>query len=88
MNAGRRKEIQALISKLEDLKTLKDEIESGLETVRDEEQEYYDNMPEGLQQSDRGYKAEEAASNLTEALGQLQDIDLDELTSYLDTAME
>ena len=88
MNNQRRKDIQELIVKLEELKTLKDEIESGLETVRDEEQEYYDNMPEGLQQSDRGYRAEEAANSLTEALGQLQDIDLDELTSYLDGAAE
>jgi hypothetical protein len=88
MNNQRRKDIQKLIVKLEDLEALKNEIQETLEGIRDEEQEYYDNMPENLQGSDRGYAAEEAANNLTEALGRLEELDISELTSYLDAAQE
>ncbi|AUX83203.1 hypothetical protein PBI_BALSA_52 [Microbacterium phage Balsa] len=88
MNAGRRKEIEAIIGKLADLEALKTEIQEAIEQVRDEEQEYYDNMPEGLQQSDRGYKAEEAASQLDEAASMLDDLDIDSLRGNLETAAE
>ncbi|AUX82640.1 hypothetical protein PBI_POCKET_53 [Microbacterium phage Pocket] len=88
MNNQRRKEIQEVISKLADLDALRNEIKEEIERIRDEEQEYYDNMPEGLQQSDRGYKAEEAASQLDDAAQQLDDLDIDGLTSNLDVAQE
>ncbi|AUX82703.1 hypothetical protein PBI_KNOX_54 [Microbacterium phage Knox] len=88
MNNQRRKEIQEVINKLADLDALRNEIKEEIERIRDEEQEYYDNMPEGLQQSDRGYKAEEAASQLDDAAQQLDDLDIDGLTSNLDVAQE
>ena len=44
-----------------------------LEELRDEEQDYMDNMPENLQQSDRYYAAEEAVSNLDSAIDSLND---------------
>ncbi|QKY79297.1 hypothetical protein SEA_BLAGE_54 [Microbacterium phage Blage] len=88
MNNQRRKEIQEVINKLADLDALRNEIKEEIERIRDEEQEYYDNMPEGLQQSDRGYKAEEAASQLDDAAQQLEDLDIDGLTSNLDVAQE
>ncbi|AUX83266.1 hypothetical protein PBI_RACCOON_53 [Microbacterium phage Raccoon] len=88
MNAGRRKEIEAIIGKLADLEALKTEIQEAIEQVRDEEQEYYDNMPEGLQQSDRGYAAEEAANQLDEAASMLDDLDIDSLRGNLETAAE
>ena len=56
------------------LEPLKDEIEN----VMGEEQEAFDNMPEGLQQSARGEAAESAigaletaSSSIEEALGEL-----------------
>ncbi|USL89073.1 hypothetical protein SEA_KANNH_53 [Microbacterium phage KannH] len=88
MNNQRRKEIQEVINKLADLDALRNEIKEEIERIRDEEQEYYDNMPEGLQQSDRGYKAEEAASQLDDAAQQLDGLDIDGLTSNLDVAQE
>lgn len=52
-----------------------------LETVKDDEQEYYDNMPEGLQAGEKGQKAEEVTSSLEdihqrleEAQGELADL--------------
>ncbi|URC17912.1 hypothetical protein SEA_GARDENB_55 [Microbacterium phage GardenB] len=88
MNKQRRKDIEAIISKLADLEALKNEVQEAIEQVRDEEQEYYDNMPEGLQQSDRGYQAEEAANQLDEAASMLDDLDIDSLRGNLETAAE
>lgn len=86
MNKDRRKELQNLISKLGELESLRDEIKEDIEAVRDEEQEYYDNMPEGLQQSDRGYAAEEAISNIEDAINTLDDLDVSSIQSSLEEA--
>ena len=53
MNKTRRKSLVEIASKLEDIK-------AEIEALRDEEQDYYDNMPENLQGSERGEIAESA----------------------------
>lgn len=45
---------------------------STLEEMAEEEQEKYDNMPEGLQDSERGQTIQEAADNLQQAADDLQ----------------
>lgn len=66
MNKQRRKWINELIDKVT---ALQDEIDEVLQ----EEQECFDNMPESLQCSERGESAEEAISNLEEALSCIDD---------------
>ncbi len=66
MNKQRRKWIDELIDKVS---ALKDEIDEVLQ----EEQDYYDNMPENLQSSERGETAEEAIYSLEEAESCLDD---------------
>lgn len=44
-----------------------DEIKSFLETMQEEETEKLDNMPEGLQESERGEAMQEAIDNLESA---------------------
>lgn len=61
MNDARRKQIKAIIEVLETQK-------AEAETTRDEEQEYFDNMPENMQGGDKGSAAEEAISNLDSAI--------------------
>jgi len=88
VNNPRRKDIQSISDKLGDLEALLSEIKDAIESVKDEEQEYYDNMPEGLQGSDRGYAAEAAISNLEDAISMMEDLDVDSIRSSLDTAAE
>lgn len=76
MNNQRRKQIQEVLNELADLR-------SRIEDVQGEEQDAYDNMPEGLQQGEKGEKAEQACSNLEDALTAF-----DEIESYLNDAME
>ena len=54
-----------------------------LEGARDDEQDYFDNMPEGIQNSDNGAKAQEAVSELEEACSALGGV-----LTYLDIASE
>jgi hypothetical protein len=53
-----------------------------LEEVRDEEQDAYDNMPEGLQYSERGDMMQEAIDSLDEAVDAV-----DEVISNLESAI-
>lgn len=57
------------------------DVRSAIETAMDEEQEYYDNMPEGLQMGDKGDKAQEAIDSLDEACGTLEEVE-----TYLEEA--
>lgn len=69
MNKARRKAIREVIAKLE---SLRDEVESLL----NEEQDYYDNMPESFQNGDKGQAASDAISYMESASG------------YIDNAIE
>lgn len=68
MNRQRRRELQKVAMLLGSARAL-------LETVTDEEQEAYDNMPEGLQYSDRGEAMSEGLDSLAEMLDSLEEMD-------------
>jgi len=61
VNAQRRKALATIVATLEAAAT-------DLEALRDEEQDYYDSMPEGLQGSERGEMAEASYEAMSEAV--------------------
>lgn len=65
-------------------------LQSELESCASEEREYHDNMPEGLQNSDKGTQADEAASALEECDDECNTIlgALDELIEKINKAIE
>lgn len=65
MNRQRRKSIKAVMDQLTDLK-------DSLEDICSEEEEYRDNMPDGLQNSVRYEAAEEAISALQTAIEDIE----------------
>lgn len=67
MNKERRSWINQIISELE---SLKDDIEN----VGVEEQEAYDNLPESIQNSERGESMSDNVSDLEDAASNLDDI--------------
>ena len=67
MNKVRRETLQGISIKLEDLK-------SDIESLRDEEQEYADNMPDSLQGSEKHDTAENAISSMDEAIDNLDSV--------------
>jgi prefoldin subunit 5 len=65
MNAKRRKELEKVIALIE-------EARNQLETLKDEEQEAFDNMPEGLQYSEKGERMETAISFMDDSFNELE----------------
>ena len=66
MNKQRRARIVELVAKIE-------EIQGEISMILDEEQEAFDNLPEGIQTSERGEKMEEAVSLLGDVDGSLEE---------------
>jgi len=61
MNEARRKAIKVAQTKLDELSTY-------VENLRDEEQDYLDNMPEALANGDKGDAAQTVVDSLTEVV--------------------
>lgn len=76
MNKKRRSEIARATALIEQAWLI-------LETCRDEEQDYYDNMPESFQDGEKDEAAQTAIDALDEAVSSLEEMkgNLDDLTS-------
>lgn len=66
MNKVRRAALREIIDKIADAK-------DALEILKDEEEEYRDNIPENLQGSEQYQTADEACDALYEAVSQLEE---------------
>ena len=96
MNKERRNNIQRLNEQLEKLKgqveDLMCEFESVLEdaeAIRDEEQEYFDNMPESLQGGEKGDTAQNNIDVLDDYVYTIEAAkdELDSIITFLDDAV-
>ena len=85
MNNARRKQIDEAISLLEAARTNLEAARDAVETIKSDEEEYKDNLPENLQNSEKAQNAETAVSNLEEVHEAL-DIDIDDLITKLNEA--
>lgn len=88
MNAKRRKALQEVITKLEELESLRQEIKQQLDEIMDEEQEALDNLPESLQEAERGQQMADNVTNLEYSSDFLDEIDIEEITDLLQTVVE
>lgn len=67
MNATRRKALKKALQMIKDAKSI-------TVSLRDEEQDYYDNMPESFQDGEKGEKAQNAIDELDGAVSSLDDV--------------
>ena len=67
MNKHSRKELEIAISLIENAEEI-------VRNIRDDEQEKFENLSEGLKQSEKGQKFEEAISALDDVLDHLQEV--------------
>jgi len=88
MNAQRRKSIQQVIDILYKAQDIISEANWEIDSIKDEEQEAYDNLPENLQYSEKGEKMEEAIDNLDNAHENNLEDDIQDIIDYLESAME
>lgn len=76
MNKQTRKELSEISDQLAGLIV-------SVEEIRDGEQDKFDNLPEGIQESERGQKFEEAIGSLEEVISSLE-----EAVNGIETAAE
>lgn len=76
MNKTRRKWIESLVEKLY-------EIQSDVDSIADEENEAYENLPEGIQDSDRGNTMYENVDDLQDISNGIEDT-IDRLNEILE----
>ena len=91
MNKARRKELSDVIKGLNTIQG-KDDLYgwiNTLDSIKDDEQDYYDNIPENLQYSQRAEDSEAAIEHLEEALDLLNEVyDMDEFDKNCDLIQE
>lgn len=83
MNAKRRKAIKAVITRLEELDSMREEIREQLSEIVTEEQGALDNMPENLKESERGEQMQEYIDAMENVTGELDLIDIESLLDQL-----
>jgi len=108
MNKARRAAIDALIKQAEETKAAieaanfdfswTEELEADISTCKEEEEEYLENMPEGMKEGDKGSAASAAIEQLEEARSKAEELKdffeefqekvalLDEIVTELDNA--
>ena len=84
MNKERRKQINEAADLFAKAHAMIEDAKSILQEALDEEQEYFDNMPEGLQGGDKGDMAQAAISALEYAIEAMEG--LDDVQGYIDEA--
>lgn len=86
MNKARRRELTVLSNEVSRAKTKDDILAciSILENIRDDEQYYFDNIPENLQYSQRAEDSEQAIEYMEDALQVLEEVyDMDDIDEEL-----
>ena len=78
MNAKRRNAIESVINELiEKFEEIKAEAIDQLSEIRDEEQEAYDNLPEALQESERGENMQTCIDALEYFMSDLENMEIE-----------
>lgn len=86
MNNAQRKELRSLIEDAQRARATLEELNMAIANIKDQEQEKFDNMPEGLQQSDQGQAIEECAQAMDEQCDNIESAisDIDSALSELE----
>lgn len=74
MNKQRKEKIRQLKARFQDIQTELKQTSGELSSILSEEQDAFDNMPEGLQSSYRGMCSEDAIDNMEEASDKLDEV--------------
>lgn len=88
MNRIRRKSLKAILGQMDELSTVLETVKEALQDVLNEEQEAYDNLPEGLQEADRGQQMQEYIETLEGVVDSLEELDIEDLYETVEEIAE
>ena len=84
----RRKSLRTILGQMDELSTVLETVKEALQDVLNEEQEAYDNLPEGLQESDRGQQMQEYIDALEGVVDSLGELDIEDLYGTIEEIAE
>lgn len=79
MNRDRRKALKVILGKMEGLTSKIEEVKEALQEVIDEEEEALGNLPESIQDSERGETMQGYIDAMEEVVEALDELDMDDL---------
>lgn len=88
MNRDRRASLKAALGKMDELSVALENVKGVLQDVLNEEQEAYDNLPDGLQESERGQQMQEYIETLEGVLDSLWELDVEDLYGTVEEIAE
>lgn len=88
MNRIRRKSLKAILGQMDELSTVLETVKEALQDVLNEEQEAYDNLPERLQEADRGQQMQEYIETLEGVVDSLGELDIEDLYGTVEEIAE
>ena len=88
MNRIRRKSLRTILGQMDELSTVLETVKEALQDVLNEEQEAYDNLPEGLQESDRGQQMQGYIDALEGVVDSLGELDIEDLYGTIEEIAE
>lgn len=88
MNRIRRKSLKAILGQMDELSTVLETVKEALQDVLNEEQEVYDNLPEGLQEADQGQQMQEYIETLEGVVDSLGELDIEDLYGTVEEIAE
>lgn len=88
MNNARRKQIETIKARIAALLSQAEDIKNDVEAIRDEEQDYRDNMPESFADGEKGEKADAAIEALEQVIEDLESLIENDFDDQLTTAAE
>ena len=88
MNRIRCKSLRTILGQMDELSTVLETVKEALQDVLNEEQEAYDNLPEGLQESDRGQQMQEYIDALEGVVDSLGELDIEDLYGTIEEIAE
>ena len=87
MNKQRRTSLAEISQRISDLTSEAETLRDALRDLCEEEQDYFDNMPEGLQGGERGESSQEAINQLEDAITTLDDMVSADIGGMVDNAI-
>lgn len=88
MNNARRKQIDNVKARIAELLSQAEDIKTDVEAIRDEEQDYRDNMPDSFADGEKGEKADASVAALEQVIQDLESLIESDFDGQLDTAAE
>lgn len=90
MNRERRKQIEEILTKLQDIQSDLESLKDDVQDVADMEQGYLDNMPENLQNSEKAERTRKVIDELVYGIEELENAysSVEQTINFLDCAKD